>query len=125
MLNQKEREKLCQFFIVPGSSPALLGMPEIETLGILAINYEHSRQDVDIKIKCNAVEMAESCSSRRQDVDAQKQYNADNTAKPDVVPNAIVTGSNNNKNQSFFSDPLINDYLGFLSEQFRRCHKVM
>ena len=28
-------------FVVPGSSPALLGMPDIEILGVLAINHEN------------------------------------------------------------------------------------
>ena len=31
----------------------------------------------------------------------------------------IIIMGNNNKNQSFFSDSLINNYLSFLSEQFR------
>ena len=29
---------MCKFFVVPGSSPALLGMPYIETPGVLTIN---------------------------------------------------------------------------------------
>ena len=31
---------MCKFFVVPASSPALLGMPDIDTLGIPTINYK-------------------------------------------------------------------------------------
>ena len=47
-----------------------------------------------------------------------RTINVNNVAKSNIVPNPMVTGSNDDKNQSFFSDTLINDYLGFLSEQF-------
>ena len=75
-----------------------------------------------LKKQCNAdneAETAESCASRRQDGDTQEQYNADNVTEADVVPNPMVMTSNNNKNQSFHADPLINDCLEFLSEQIR------
>ena len=34
----KGKQKICKFFVVPGSSPALLGMLDIENLGLLTIN---------------------------------------------------------------------------------------
>ena len=61
----------------------------------------------------------ESCTTKRQDADIQKQYIADNAARPGVVPSPMVIGNNNNKNKSFFSETIINDNQSFLSEQFR------
>ena len=34
-LMHQEKQKVCRFFVVPGSSAALLGMLDIETLGML------------------------------------------------------------------------------------------
>ena len=35
-----KKKKGMLVFVVPRSHPALLGMPDIETLGVLTINYE-------------------------------------------------------------------------------------
>ena len=44
-------------------------------------------------------------------------------AKSDVVHNPMVMGnSNNTKNQGFFSDVLINNYLGFPSELVKQTY---
>ena len=37
----------------------------------------------------SATDTDESCTNRRQHVDAQEQYNADNVDEPDVVPNPV------------------------------------
>ena len=34
-LTHKEEQKICKFFVVSGGGPALLGMPDIDNLGIL------------------------------------------------------------------------------------------
>ena len=39
-LRHKEKQKICKFFVVPGSGPALFGMPDIDKLGVLTINYK-------------------------------------------------------------------------------------
>ena len=36
----KEKQKICKLLVVPGSSPALLSMPDIDNLHVLTINYE-------------------------------------------------------------------------------------
>ena len=36
-LKHKEKQKVCRFFVVPQNSPALLDMPDTETLGVLTI----------------------------------------------------------------------------------------
>ena len=42
-IRHKENHKLCRFFVVPGDSPAVSGIPEIEIVGILSV-------------KCNTIE---------------------------------------------------------------------
>ena len=34
----KEKQKICKFFVVPVSGPALLGMPDVDNWGVLTIN---------------------------------------------------------------------------------------
>ena len=36
----KDKQNISKFFVVPGSSPALLGMLDLETLGVLTIKCE-------------------------------------------------------------------------------------
>ena len=36
----KYKQNVCTFFVVLGSGPALLGMPDIETLSVLPINQK-------------------------------------------------------------------------------------
>ena len=36
----KEKENNSKFFVVQGSGSAVLGMPDIDNLGVLIINYE-------------------------------------------------------------------------------------
>ena len=38
-MHKEKEQKACKFFVVPGSSPTLLSIPYIETLGVLTIKY--------------------------------------------------------------------------------------
>ena len=38
-LQHNNKQKLCKFFVVPGNGQALLGMPDIDTLNIITINF--------------------------------------------------------------------------------------
>ena len=101
-----------QVFVVPGSSPAFLGMQDIDKLGVLTINYKTigmklaSDNSMDNrKRNCQyerAVQMEdripESCTNKRQDAEAQNQHNANNTAEPSVISNPMVMGNNYNEN---------------------------
>ena len=78
--------------------------------------YVSNWQDIDLQKQCNADNAAdtdESWTNRKQHCNAQKQYNADNMDEPDVVPNAIVMGNNNNRNKSLLSDLIINENQKF------------
>ena len=102
-------------------------MPGIETWGVLTINYETigkqlTSDDDSYKRKRNfkherAIQTEggkpESCTNKR---DVQKQCNADNAARPGVVPNPTVMDNNNNKKKSSFSDVIINENQSFLSD---------
>ena len=105
------------FFVVLRGSPALLGMPDIDNLGILTINHEtidrhlgSGNNEDNRKRNCQykgAVQteggIPESCTNKRQDAERQNQCNADNTAKPSFITNPMVTGKNKNE-KSFLSD---------------------
>ena len=48
-------------------------------------------------------------------MEKQNQHNADNTAKPSVITNPMVTGNNNNEN-NFLSEPINKDSNSVFSE---------
>ena len=57
----------------------------------------------------------EHFESEKYDAEGQSQQNTDNTAKPTIVTNPMITGNNNNKND-FFAETVNNDCNIFLSE---------
>ena len=79
---------------MPGSGPALLGMPDIDALGLLKLNCEIIGRHLVSGDNANnsyrncqyerAVDtaggMPESCTHKRQDADTQSQHNAESTA---------------------------------------------
>ena len=124
-ITHKEKQKVCKFFIVPRGGRAMLGMSNIETLGVLTINQDTTgRQlasdDNTDKIKTSgqskkAVQTesreTESCKNKMQDANVQKQCNANNIAKPSVDTNPMVMGNNNNSNKSFLSQQIAEDNM--------------
>ena len=143
---------MCKCFVLPGSHPALLGMPGIQPLGVITIKYEtiarqltpddnpdkrqrncqseravetedgkpvkctKNRQDVDPqKAAKQKMGSLSTLQNKRQDDNVQTKYNADNISKPNVTPNAMVTGKYTNKN-SFPSGPINDDDKSFFSE---------
>ena len=76
------------------------------------------------------VAKSESCTNKRQDADAQEQFNADNIAKPSVILNQMVMGNINNENSfpsgqinkdrnSFLLELILNENQSFVLEQLR------
>ena len=128
----KKNKRYVKFFVVLRSGPALLGMPDIDTLGVVTIKCEAigrqvaSDDNADRRKRNCQYERAvqteggkpETWINKRQDV-VQKQSNADNTAEAGVVPNPTVMGNNNNKDKSFISELIINENQKLSSEQFR------
>ena len=127
-LMHKEK-KIISVFVVQGGSPAVLGMPEIETLGVLTINYDTiGRQAAsddnanNWKRNCQCVSAVQTeggkfeChENKRQDTEEQSEHNTDNTAELSIVTNPQVIGNNSNGN-SFFSEIINKDGDSFLSE---------
>ena len=124
----KEKQKISKFFVVPGSGPSLLGMPDIDNLGVLTMNYETIARQLTLdnadnrKSNCQFERtvqtegrMPESCTNKRQDAETQNQHNAVNNAKPSIFNNSMVISNDNNEN-SFLSEPINKDSKCFLSE---------
>ena len=57
-IRYNEKEKICKFFVAKNGSTAVLGMWDIERLGILSINLKLRRQ--------GAVTEEDNCESQRQ-----------------------------------------------------------
>ena len=83
-VRHKEKEKDCKFFAVQGGNQVLLGMPDIDNLGVLTINCETigrqvvSADNTDSERNCqckNAIQIEgrkfESYENKRQDAKAQ------------------------------------------------------
>ena len=84
-LPHKEKQKVCKFFVEPESDPALLGKPDIQTLGVITINCETigrqlaSDDNADKRRrKCQYERVVqtggrkpESCQNQRHDFDVQ------------------------------------------------------
>ena len=108
-------------FCIRESVPELvLGMSDIDNLGVLTINCETiSRQVASHKntdnskgnCQCERVIQTEggkyeSYENKRQDTEVQSQHNADNTAKSGIVTHPTVM--DNNSNENGFSAKTIN-----------------
>ena len=128
---------------MPGSGPALFGMPDIDNLGVLTILYTTIGRQLasddnadDRKRNCKYEKtvqtegkMPESCTDKRQDAETQWQHNTENTTEPSIITNPTVIGNKNENNfppestnrdtNNFFSELIINEIQGCVSEQLR------
>ena len=77
----------------------------------------------------------ESYENKRQDAEAQRQHNADNTAESIIVTYPIVISNNSNENSfssqkinkdsnTFLSEVTINEIQSFVSDQLRKDNTV-
>ena len=64
----EEKEKDCNFFVVQGGSPAGLGIPDIDSLGVLTINCEKKGRQVAHRQQEEKLPMQKSNSNRRQEI---------------------------------------------------------
>ena len=125
----KEKEEDCKFFVVQGSSSAVLGMPDIDNLGILTINCETIGRQVtpdenagnskrnrqhERTIQTEGGKF-ESYENKRQDAEAKSQHNADNTLQSSIVTNPMVISNTCNEN-SFSAETINKDSNSILSE---------
>ena len=104
-VEDKNRVKICSFFVVPGNGQALLGMPDIKTLDILTVNcntIETKEADGAENHKTNTAKCQESTSEKqyinmRQEADTiEKCYtNTDSVSKFDNKDKPLVTDNDN------------------------------
>ena len=103
------------FFVVPENGPALLGMPDIDNLGVLTMNFEAIGRHHKMIMQTTGRKTANTKEQFKQKAGCLRavqtrgrmkkqktQDNAYNTADPSVITNPMVMGNNNNDN-SFLS----------------------
>ena len=99
-----KKEKNCKFFVAQNGSPAVLGMQDIDKLGLISVNYNTMHRQVaeddSIDNSENQTDgsKCEQFKGEKQEEEVQSTQDADNTPKPPVVLNPMVTGINNNDN---------------------------
>ena len=84
-------------------SPAVLGMQDIDKLGLISITYDTAHRQVaeddniDYSKSPSQTEgnKSEQFKGKKQE-EAQSKQDADNTPKPPIVTNPTVMGNNNN-----------------------------
>ena len=126
--------------------PAVLGMPDKDKPGLISFYCETTHRqmvtdDLTDNSKRNgqckrAIQIedrkCEQFESEKQDVEAQSQQDADNTAKPTIVTNPTVIGNNKNDffaqtvndGYNFLSEIIINENQSFVSDQLREDNTV-
>ena len=77
-LRHKEKIARCRIFVVPGDSPALLGMPDIELLvGLKIMCYVVEGQQVDRKFNSQTVEPSSALSCNKNTHQDSRSDNVD------------------------------------------------
>ena len=90
-----KKPKTCNYFVDPGNGQALLGMPDIDILDVLTINF--ARIDIQTQNEqiYNKVEDEQHCNNKMQEagkpgkcnVNATSIQNSDNSSNPAVMDN--------------------------------------
>ena len=126
-IRNNEKEKICKFFVAHKSSPAVLGMEDIDELSIISVNCNTMHRHVAKGDKVNNSESRSQKESgkwkqftgEKQETEAQSTQDADNISKPPIVTNPTVVGNNNNNKEviaELIADTRNNDGIDFLSE---------
>ena len=121
------KEKICKFFVAHNGSPAVLGMQDIDKLGLISINYNTKHRKVaDEDHIDNSKSPSETEGGKHEQVKGEKQkeeaqstQDADNALKPPIVINPMVMGISNNNNDSvteLITDTRDNGRIDFLAE---------
>ena len=114
---QNGKEKICKFYVVHNGSPAVLGMQDIDNLGLISINYstkcrqvpeEDSRGSRDNSESLRQTEggKRELFKGKKQEAETQNTQATNNT-------NPTVMGNNN---KELNADTRDTDSIDFLSE---------
>ena len=122
-----EKEEICKFFVVQNGTLPVLGMQDIDKLGLISIIYDTThRQEaeddtVDNSESTSQTEggICEQFKGKNQEEEAQSTQDADNTPKPPIVTNPMLMGNNNNNNDlitDLIADTRINGSIDFFSE---------
>ena len=121
-----KKKKLCKFFIAQNGSPAVLGMQDIDKLGLISVNYNTTHRQVAEDDNINNSESphqtegskCEQFKGEKEKEEAQNTQDADNTPEPPIVSNPMVMGINNNNNElitDLIADTRNNGSIDFLA----------
>ena len=116
---------MCKFLVAQNGSSAVLGMQDIDKLGLISVNYDTMhRQVAEVDSIDNSQSPSQTEGSKceqfkgeKQEEEAQSTQDADNTPKPPIVSTPMVTGNNNNELiTDLIADKRHNSSIGFLAE---------
>ena len=98
-IENNNKIKMCSFFVVSRTRQPLLGMPDIETLGILTINSN--------TIKSKEADGPQNCKADvRQEIDAmEKHYTNTDGSKFQIEDEPTVNDNNDNSIKYFLPGP--------------------
>ena len=110
-------------FVVQDGGPAVLGMPDIDKLGLISVNCKNTKRQVakddiidnsmsESPIQTNGGK-CEQFEGEKQDAEPQSQQNGDNTPKSPIVTNPMLMGNNNN---DLVAETRKHDSISLLSE---------
>ena len=124
---KKKEFVICKSFAVQNGSPAVLGMQDIDMLGLISINYDTTHRQVaedgniDNSKSPSQTEgnKSEQFKGKKQEEEEQSTQDAGNTPEPPIVTNPMVLGNNNNNNDlltDLSAATRNNGSINFLSE---------
>ena len=108
------KEKMCKFFVVPNGSPAVLGMQDIDKLGLLSIKYSSKhRQVAEEDNKDNGKSPSQTEGGKCEQFKGEKQETETQSTQDTNNTNTMVTGNNSKELNTNTRDT---DSIDFLSE---------
>ena len=121
------KERICKIFVAHNGSPAVLGMQDIDKLGIISTNYNTMHRQVAEEDSIGNSKSPsqtkggkhEQVKGKKQEEEAQNTQDADNAPKAPIVSNPMVMGISNNNNDSItelITDTRDNSRIDFLAE---------
>ena len=112
-LRYNEKERICKFFVAHNGSMAVLGMLDIDRLGMLSINLNSKNRQVAVPEEDNK----DNCESQIQtksdkwEQSEGKLQETETQHKQDANDNPTVTGNNNEDSIASLPDVLISQNL--------------
>ena len=113
------KEKMCKFFVAHNGSPTVLGMQDIDKIGLLSINYNSKNRQMaekDNKNNCKSPRQTEG--SKLEQFEGEEHTAEEQNTQDANYINPMVLGNNNkesitedNSGSDSFSEVLISKIL--------------